>query len=175
MIKSELLGLYRTSFNHIKLTYASLILWCYPETPDYFDAVYDHMQQIPKPFGDLKVLIRDEKSVRIACEELYDSAHRAAVTELFPFTKRYCHDTCQLSELKRQPWFQFWRILRNYFAHDMVFNFSKDEKAILPVSWSGITIDLSMNGKQLLHGQCSREKLRELLETANHYIVESVA
>lgn len=97
------------------------------------------------------------------------------VKDLFPLTKTYCPDTGQLEKLKTQPWFQFWRILRNCFARDMKFNFNKDEKALLPVSWSGVTIDISLNGKALTHGQCSREKLRELIETANAFIAKDVA
>jgi hypothetical protein len=175
MNKNDLLGVYRTSANHIRLTYASLILWSYPDTPSFFDQLYGRMENIPKPFPDLTTLLSDDRAMRIACEELYESAHRSALNGLFPLTKLYCHETGQLDKLKAQPWFQFWRVLRNCFAHDMRFNFNKDEKALLPVSWSGVTIDISMNGKPLTHGQCSREKLRELFESAQTFIINDVA
>lgn len=175
MTKSELLGVYRTSMNRIQLCYASLVLWSYPETLSFFERLYEQMDGIPKPFPDIVALLHDDKSMRIACEELYISAHRSALTDLFPLTKSYCHETGQLDKLKAQPWFQFWRILRNCFAHDMRFNFNNDEKALLPVTWSGVTIDISMNNKPLLHGQCSREKLRELVETANAFLVRELS
>lgn len=174
MTKTDLLGVYRTKLNHIQLTYASLILWSYPDTPGYFEDLYGRMKDIPRPFPGVVDLVHDDVSMRIACEELYESAHRAALKELFPLTKLYCHETQQLDKLKAQPWFQLWRILRNCFSHDMVFNFSKDEKALLPVSWSGVTIDLSMNGRPLTNGQCSREKLRELLEAANSFVTQDL-
>lgn len=175
MNKTHLLGVYRTALNHIQLSYASLVLWSYPDSPAFFEKLYGQLENIPKPFPGVVTFVRDDVAMRIACEELYDSSHRAALKELFTLTKRYCANTNQLDRLKSQPWFQFWRLLRNCFAHDMVFNFNPAEKALLPVTWSGVTIDLTMNGKHLTHGQCSREKLRELLEAANTFIARELA
>ena len=175
MTKDHLLGLYRTKLNHIQLTYASLVLWTYPDTPRFFEELHAEMSGFPKPFPNLLALLNDDTAMRIATEELYDSAHRSAIKELFPLTKLYCHRTGQLQALKSQPWFQFWRILRNCWSHDMTFNFNPDEKAVLPVTWSGVTLDISMNGRQLTYGQCSRDKLRELIETAQSYVSQHLA
>ncbi len=175
MSKDHLLGLYRTKLNHIQLTYASLVLWSYPDTPRFFEELHAEMSGFPKPFPNLQALLNDETAMRIACEELYDSAHRSAIKELFAITKLYCHQTGQLQALKSQPWFQFWRILRNCWSHDMTFHFSSDEKAVLPITWSGVTLDISMNGQQLTHGRCSRDKLRELIETAQDYVVKHLS
>jgi hypothetical protein len=175
MTKDHLLGVYRTAANHIQLTYASLVLWSYPDTPAFFEQLYALMENIPEAFPEMSSFLHNEQALRIACEELYNSAHRSALKDLFQFTKRYCNETGQIDNLKAQPWFQFWRIIRNCFAHDMVFNFNKDEKALLPVCWSGVTIDLSMNGKPLTHGQRSYEKMRELFDTAHMFITRDVA
>lgn len=175
MTKDHLLGVYGTKLNHIQITYASLVLWSYPDTPRFFEELLAEMPGIPKPFPNLPALLHNEAAMRIACEELYESAHRSAIKELFPLTKLYCHRTGQLEALKSQPWFQFWRIVRNAWSHDMTFNFNPDEKALLPVTWSGVTIDVSMNGKHLTHGHCSREKLRELIETAQSYVEQHLA
>ena len=170
MTKSDLLGIYRTKQNHIKLTYATLLIWSYPDTPDFFDALYNEMKIIEKPFTGLSEFFHDEKAMKIACEELYESAYRSALNELFPLTKSYCHENNILTKLKEQSWFQFWRIIRNCWAHDMIFNFNKNEKSLLPVTWSGITIDITMNGKHLTHGQCSREKTLALISVAQQFI-----
>ena len=175
MTKDHLLGLYRTKLNHIQLTYASMVLWAYPDTPKFFEELHAEMNGFPKPFPNLLALLNNDTVMRIACEELYDSAHRSAIKELFPLTKLYCRNTGQLQALKSQPWFQFWRILRNCWSHDMTFNFNPDEKAVLPITWSGVTLDISMNGQQLTHGRCSRDKLRELLETAQTYVSQNLA
>ena len=113
--------------------------------------------------------------MRIALEDLYNVAYRAALNDLLAFTKSYCFTTGQLAQLRAQPWFNFWRILRNYFSHEMRFNFNPAERALLPVSCSGMTIDESMNGSQLTHGQCSRRKLLELLESARSFVLSNVA
>lgn len=174
MTKNHLLDLYRTKLNHIQLTYASLVLWSYPDTPHFFEAIHAELTTHPILFPNVSVLIHDEKAMRIACEELYASAHRSAIKELFPLTKLYCHVTDQLQALRSQSWFQFWRIIRNAWSHDMTFNFNPNEKAALPVTWSGVTIELSMNGKHLTHGHCSYEKLRELIETAQSYVAQEL-
>jgi hypothetical protein len=175
MTKDHLLGLYQTKRNHIQLTYASLILWSYPDTPHFFTELYAEMKEIPKPFPNLHVLLIDDAAMRIACQELYESAYRSAIKELFSLTKLYCHSTGQLQALKSQPWFQFWRILRNCWSHDMVFSFNPAEKAVLPVTWSGTKIELSMNGKHFTHGHCSFAKLYELIETAQAYVKDELA
>ena len=175
MTKNHLLGLYLTKLNHIQLTYASLVLWSYPDTPRYFTALQAELKGVPNLYPNLPMLLNDETAMRIACEELYESAHRSAIKELFTLTKLYCHGKGQLQALKAQPWFQFWRIIRNCWSHDMIFNFNPDERALLPVTWSGITIDLSMNGKHLTHGHCSYEKIRELIETAQTYAMQQLA
>lgn len=168
---SDLIGQYRTALNRIQLAYASLVLWSYPDTPDVFDVMDAKLHLFP----DVKHWIRDEKTMKIACDDLYMLAYRSALTDLFPLTKAYCHATGQLNKLKAQPWFPFWRILRNCFAHDMVFNFNPAERALLPVTWSGVTVDLSMNRRPLTHGQMSYAKMRELIETVQSFLLSDVA
>jgi hypothetical protein len=171
---SQLLGHYRTAQNRIQLAYASLILWSYPATPSVFDAIHDAIDSKLHLFPTVKQLVHDEKSMKIAMDDLYMLAYRSALTDLFSLTKLYCHETGQLDKLRAQPWFAFWRILRNCFAHDLVFNFNPSEKALLPVAWSGVTIDVSMNGKHLTHGQMSYAKMLELIETAHMFLRRDV-
>ena len=175
MTKNHLLGMYLTKLNHIKLTYASLVMWAYPDTPRAFKELHREIlenenREIPELFPDIDKFVEDEIAMKIATEELYASSHRAAVKELLPLTKFYCHRTEQLEVLKEQPWFPFWNTLRNCWSHDMKFNFNKHEKSLLPISWSGVTIDLSMNGRELKHGDCSYEKIRELIEVAQGFV-----
>ena len=67
MTKSELLGIYRTSLNNCTLVYASMVLWAYPDTPAFFEALYDGMD-IPKPHSDLLPLLHDGKVLKIASD-----------------------------------------------------------------------------------------------------------
>lgn len=175
MTKEHLLGVYRTALNQIQFAYASMILWSYPDTPRFFEALYDELDSIPKPFPHVVNFVHDDAAMRIACEQAFEAAHMAALKDLLGITRTYCHDTGQLDLLKAQPWFTFWKVLRNCFAHDTKFNFNPEERALLPLFWSGVTIDISMNGQHLTHGRMSREKVRELVETANAYIKNSLA
>ena len=179
MDKEHLLGLYRTKLNHIKLTYASLVMWSYPDIPRVFKELHkgilkNDSRGISGLFLDIEKFVDNDTALRIATEELYASAHRAAVKELLPFTKLYCRNTNQLQLLKSQSWFQFWRILRNCWSHDMKFNFNPDEISHLPIMWSGVKIDISMNGKPLTHGDCSYEKVRELVEEAQRFVQHKI-
>lgn len=179
MTKDHLLGIYRTKLNLIKLTYASLIMWSYPDIPRVFKEVHrgiieNDRRGISDLFPDIDRFIDDEVSLKIAMNELYASAHRAAIKELLAITKNYCHSTGQLDELKAQPWFQFWTILRNCWSHDLTFNFNPAEKSKLPIIWSGVTIDISMEGRELRHGDCSYETIRELILTAQTFVQNEI-
>jgi hypothetical protein len=145
----ELLGQYRTALNRIQLAYASLVLWSHPDIVTVFDAIYDKLDLRLRPFPKVGQLVRDDATMRIACEELYEMAFRSALNDLLPLTKSYCHATGQIDKLKSQSWFPFWRVLRNCFSHDMKFNFNPAERTLLPITWSGCTIDIAMNGKAL--------------------------
>lgn len=175
MTKQDLVGFFQTKMNLIKLSYASLILWSYEDTPTFFEVIHGELDIKVKVFPDAVSLVQDQPSMRIASEELYQSSYRSAVKELFPLTKLYCNQTGQLENLKAQPWFQFWRILRNCWSHDMVFNLNPDEKSQLPLTWSGVTLDESINGKPLTQGVCSYQKLYELLETVQEYVQQELA
>lgn len=175
MTPEDLLGRYRTALNHINLTYASLVLWSYPDTQEYFETLYAHYEDIPKPFDELPTMLRSQQAMRIACEEMYESAHRSAVTNLFPLTRAYLRSINQLDNAKGLAWFRLFYVLRNYFAHDMTFHFNEYERTLLPLVWSGVTINASMNGQRLTHGQLSRGKLREMLKSAQTFVTESAA
>jgi hypothetical protein len=173
--KAHLLGIYRTAVNRVQFTYASLVLWAYPDTPDYFEAIYETFPEEVKPHAHVLDLVRNEVELKIAGEQLYDTSYRAALNDLLALTKEYCHATGQLERLKAQAWYPLWYLLRNCFAHDMKFNFNPTERKMLPVTWRGVTIDISMNRRQLTHGQCSRAKMLELLEAAQAFVERDVA
>lgn len=172
--KDTLLGFYRTKLNQVQLSYASLVMWQHQDAAEIFKAMHGTLDKRLHIFPHVQILIEDEQQLRIACEELYQSAYRSAIKELFTLTKVYCTNTSQIDALKSQSWFQFWRIIRNCWSHDMTFSFGGNEITHLPLTWSGVTIDMSMNGKQLTHGVCSYAKLYELLETAKEYVQNKI-
>ena len=153
MNKDNLISIFRTAHNNCKLVYASMIICSHDDLPSFYRE-WSAALNIPKPHDDLEIyaLLQDRKVFKIAFSQLYDTVHRAALKELFEITKDYCKTTSQESILTSQPWYQFWRMLRNCLSHDFKFTFSAYDKKKLPVTWRGVTIDLALEGKPLTHG-----------------------
>jgi hypothetical protein len=180
MTKDQLLGKYRTKLNHIRLAYASVVMWSYPDIPRVFvelhqETLRNDQRGISGIFPDIEDFVCNDVSLRVATEELYASAYRSAIKELLPITKSYCHNTNQLAKLKSQAWFPFWSVLRNCWSHDMRFNFNPHEKSLLPVEWSGVNIDVCMNGQVLTYADCTYEKIRDLIEVACDFVQDKIA
>lgn len=176
MTKDELLGIFRTAQNNCKLVYASLVLFAHEDMPSIYSK-WSATLNIPRPFDEreLLALLHDRNVSKIAFSELYDTVHRAALKELFEITKHYCITTGQTSMLTAQPWYQFWRLLRNCFSHDFRFRFSTYDIKRLPASWQTVTIDSSMEGKQLTHGVLSREQLLHFIDDVRTFVESKLA
>lgn len=145
------------------------MIWSYSDTAHAFGEIYHTLDPAIRLFPEVQRLLHDETVLKIACEDMYMLSYRSALTDLFPLMTSHSHATGQLEKLKAQPWFPFWRILRNSFAHGMIFNFNPAETSILPVSWSGVTLDLALNGKPLTLGKVPYAKMFELLMTAQTF------
>ncbi len=176
MTKDELVGIFRTSQNNCKLVYASLVLFAHEDMPAIY-AQWSAALNIPRPFDEKEVvaLLQDRNVSKIAFSELYDTVHRAALKELFEITKHYCESTAQTNLLTAQPWYQFWRVLRNCFSHNFRFRFDEYDRKKLPVSWKTITIDQTMEGKQLTHGVLSREQLLGFIDDVRVFVETKLA
>lgn len=176
MTKDELLGIFRTSQNNCKLVYAAIVLFAHEDMPSIY-AQWSSALSIPRPFDEKEVvaLLNDRNVSKIAFSELYDTVHRAALKELFEITKHYCDTTGQMDLLMAQPWYQFWRIVRNCLSHDFRFRFRDHDRKMLPVSWRAVTIEESMEGKPLTHGVLSREQLLAFIEEVRGFVDAQLA
>lgn len=170
MDKQTLLGQFRTAINRVQLAYASIVLWSHPDMPDFFSQFHAELGAKVKPFAQVTQMVKDDSAMRIACEDLYNVAFLSAVADLFSVTTDYCHRTGQSAKLKAQPWFAFWRILRNCSSHARVFNFNPAERAMLPVSWAGLTIDIAMNHQPMMLKRFPREKMMQLLQAVMSFV-----
>ena len=176
MTKDELLGIFRTCHNNCKLVYVSMIILSHEDMPKFFDEFHKKLD-IPKPYIDMDLLplLYDRNVLKIAISQLYDTVHIAALRDLFEQIKNYCSETGQEAILQKQPWYQFWRISRNCFSHDFKFQFLDYDKKKLPFSWGGFTIEESLEGTKLTHGQFPREKLLDFLQKINIFIEKELA
>lgn len=169
MTKDDLIGIFRTCENNCKVVYASSILFSAEETFPQFVKMYETLE-IPKIYKDLYSILYDRDFLCHAFGQLYESTHRAALKELFEITKFYCGTTNQSELLKRQPWFHFWRVIRNCFSHDFQFQFKKHDMKFLPITWRDVILDVNLEGKHLTHGMMSSEKIWELLNEVVTFI-----
>ena len=176
MTKDDLIGIFRTSQNNCKLVYASMILFAHEDMATFYTQ-WSSQLDVPRPFDQMELvaLLHDKNVLKIAFGQLYEAVHRAALKELFEITKEYCDDTGQGRLFTSQPWYQFWRMLRNCLSHNLKFEFREYDKQHLPVSWSGVTLDLNMEGKPLTHGVMSREKLLAFLDEVKTFVEKQLA
>jgi hypothetical protein len=70
---------------------------------------------------------------------------RVFVLETFEKLKAQCDTIGQVGAFKACGWYQFARMVRNALTHDQSWHFSKYDKSVLPVSWNGKIIELTMN------------------------------
>jgi hypothetical protein len=176
MTKDDLLGIFRTCHNNCKLVYASMVLFGHEDMAKFFTA-WDAKLNLPKPYPDSEILplLYDREVLKHAFVQLYDTVHRTALTDLFEMTKDYCKETGQEAVLQQQPWYQFWRILRNCFSHDFVFTFTQYDRERLPVTWDNLTLDSFREGTQLTHGEFPREKIWVFLRQIELFIEKNLA
>ncbi len=176
MTKDDLLGMFRTSHNNCKLVYASMLLFAHEDMASFYTGWASSLD-VPKPHDEKEILalLHDRGVLKHAFDQLYDTVHRAALTELFEITKCYCQDTNQDKQLSAQPWYQFWRILRNCFSHDFTFHFRDYDRKQLPITWSGVTLDSSLEGQNLTQGAFPREKVLEFLDEVREFIEKDLA
>jgi len=88
----------------------------------------------------------------------------------------YCN-SCQPeqhSKLRRQPYFQYIRMIRNAMSHGYKFNFDgiKEERkaTLFPIKWDGKIINESDEGKEISNTQLSYEDLFILLHELNQFV-----
>ena len=93
--------------------------------------------------------IADQKQRKDMLLRYLPSLNKLLVTESFEAVKDFCIKNNKSENLKAEPWYEFARMIRKTLSHTVCFQFNKHDRKMLPVSWRGRTIDLSMDGKSL--------------------------
>lgn len=81
-------------------------------------------------------------------QELSKMLLRNFTADCFEAVKEYCEKSGQMKEMKFQRWYQFARIVRNCLTHTQCWKFMSHDLSLLPITWNGITIDASLQGKE---------------------------
>jgi len=92
------------------------------------------------------------------------------ITDSIASLSSYCMRTNQEDKAKQQPWYDFFRMVRNAFSHDNVWNFNTYYKSVLPLTYNGITISEDMEGKPLNFGDFNAHVAWHLLEDVKNFI-----
>jgi arginyl-tRNA--protein-N-Asp/Glu arginylyltransferase len=66
------------------------------------------------------------------------------VQDSFELIKDYCKATNQSGQMKAAAWYHFARLLRDALVHNQCWEFKNYDRAILPITWRGQTITISM-------------------------------
>ncbi len=82
-------------------------------------------------------------------KEFFKAQRRLVFKESFEITKAYADSVGAKASFKSQSWYQFCRIIRNSVSHNFHFQFNQYDLTVLPVSWEGVTIDVSLDGQHL--------------------------
>lgn len=176
MTKDELLGCFSTVRNNYALVLTSIIFLCEENAANVFVDRYDQLPIAEVDFRYVEGIIRDDERLRLGTGQLQKMIHRAALKELFELLRHYCHETKQMSLFKSAPWYQFARIARNSLSHNYRLEFKKYDMSVLPVTWDGLTIDASMDGKYLpMEEFFTRPKLWTLIGEMELYVGTTLA
>lgn len=89
--------------------------------------------------------------------------------------KFYGEETDQAEIVRLAPWCGFLRMARNCLSHDMKLHFNEYDLKQLPVTWSGLTIDASMQDQHLqMRDFLSRPKAVALIDAVIDYVEQDV-
>ena len=109
-------------------------------------------------FSDLAAELEDVNRREIISSQFLLTHLRALVRVPFELLKDYCEDFDKtaaqpflMDKLKKTPWFEYTRLVRNAVSHNFRFAFDKNDRAKLPVAWNGITIDGSHDKKEITY------------------------
>jgi hypothetical protein len=102
---------------------------------------------------------------------LYRFVRRNLVKESFEISKHYATETSTLAEFQATDWYHFARLIRNSISHNFHFSFTAaDLNSRLPVTWRGVTIDASMDGKEITQNILGPMTTIELVEAMRKFV-----
>jgi hypothetical protein len=94
---------------------------------------------------------------------------RTLLKEPFEMVRTYAKE--HSLSIRKQPWFQVARILRNTVSHDFRFDLNdRESQKVLPVEWNGLQITAEIHGEYLSLEHCPLAFARELVNEFQGFI-----
>jgi len=147
--KKELISQLENAKNNYILGLAAISLFSNEKTFPILEESNAAFGQYTVPFKQVKNLMSNPSDRVVAIKEFLTSQILALIKESFELIKDYCDGTKQSSPFQAEPWYQFSRMIRNCLSHNFRFEFNKNDKTLLPVTWKNRTIESSMDGHHL--------------------------
>ena len=171
--KAHILDRMQTIKNNYALAQAGIALLALPDARARLDEVFSLLKDHPETnaIRYIDYIFEDDDLLKWATGQFRNAILRNSMKELFEQVKLYGRETNQMHVIEAAPWYEFLRIVRNFLSHDMKLQFRSNDLKQLPISWSGLTIDPSMQNTYLpMRGFLSREKALELVDAVADYI-----
>ena len=108
------------------------------------------------PFSDIATELEDaNRREMISAQFLLNHLH-SLIRVPFELLNDYCEDFDKgatkpdlRGKLRMMPWFHYTRLVRNAVSHNFRFAFNPGDRAMLPITWNEITIDINCDGKDI--------------------------
>ena len=177
MDKAYLRGQLQTIKNNFALVQLSIALMAQPDALEIFEHTFEAVKDHPEAesFAYIRYVFGRDELLKHATNQFRQSVLRNCLKEAFELVKLYGEEHGQAQVIRAAPWYRFLRIIRNCLSHDMRLHFNGYDLKQLPVSWSGLTIDASMQDQPLpMRDFLSRQKAVELIDDVIRYVEEHV-
>ena len=133
--------------NNFLLGWLAFSLLHLPPCHDLLDRVESDLPGVGRVPGDQAAnALRDPKARTHVLQEFLKWLVRSYFRDAYQIVRAYCGDTNQLPTLKRAPWYEFARLMRDSLSHDMRLDLGdRVKKGLLPIEWTAPT-----SGKKIL-------------------------
>jgi hypothetical protein len=121
-------------------------------------------------FDQVAKLLNDPGDRPLVLKEFNNMLMRTTLKESFEHVKEYCQNTSQYPLLKKQNWYEFARIIRNFLSHNCRFIFNKFDKDRLPIKWHDLVITEDLHGQGLGDNTFGNVETWELFQELEQFV-----
>ena len=120
-------------------------------------------------FSQVSTILRNPGDKGLLLKEFAKLQLRTLVRESLSAIETYCRCHRCVSQLERQPWYEFARIIDNCLAGNGRFVFDARDKAVLPVCWNDKVLTLDLQNQPLCFSRFSPADGWELFQEMNDF------
>ncbi len=121
-------------------------------------------------FSSLANSLSKDNLYETIIQHMINLALKNAVTDYYESIMKYCKQTKQTDILKKQPWYNYSKLIRNGLSHDYQWDFSKQTKSIFPVTYKQTMITYDLHGTLLKENQMPLSVIWVLLKEMENFV-----